>query len=68
MTATAWFGLAALALCILTVAAVVSIMRHASQLSRRVLVVWLIVTVIFPPIGAIAWFAAGRRGLPANSV
>ncbi|WP_084103577.1 PLD nuclease N-terminal domain-containing protein [Demequina sp. NBRC 110056] len=54
------WGFVALALVAITVAAVVSELRHSSVLSGRVLAVWLVITIVFPPLGAIVWFLAGR--------
>ncbi|WP_084078199.1 PLD nuclease N-terminal domain-containing protein [Demequina sp. NBRC 110057] len=49
------------AVLVITIAAAVSEVRHSRVLSGRVLTVWLIVTLIAPPLGGIAWFLAGRR-------
>ncbi|WP_160297480.1 PLDc N-terminal domain-containing protein [Demequina flava] len=56
-----WGGVFVVIALITTVLAVVSIVRHRGDLSTRVTTVWLIITVIFPPLGVIAWFVAGRR-------
>ncbi|WP_084037832.1 PLDc N-terminal domain-containing protein [Demequina sp. NBRC 110053] len=60
VTYDALWGFLALGLVVITVAAVISQLRHSSVLSGRVLAVWLVITVVFPPLGGIVWFVAGR--------
>lgn len=57
---------AALAALVLAVAAVVSIARSPG-LRAAARVLWLLVVVIVPVVGALAWFAlAGRRVSPSE--
>ena len=49
----------------LFIAAVASI--FASRASRLEKVLWILVTLMFPLMGPIVWFAFGRRSVPGES-
>ena len=44
----------------LMLTAVVSVLRHRAMLSSTAVAVWTLTVLLFPVLGAIAWFALGR--------
>ncbi|MBH0083875.1 hypothetical protein [Salinibacterium sp. SWN167] len=56
-----------LAALVLVVTALVSISRHRHMLVGTELALWVAITVIATGLGAIAWFAIGRRKARDNS-
>lgn len=61
---SSFFALALLinvAALILVITGIVSISRHRHLLTGTELAVWVAITVLAPGLGAIAWFAIGRR-------
>lgn len=56
-TYTTWFGAAAV---ILSISALASIL-HSSVHGRKAKVVWILLVLLLPVFGAIAWFALGRQ-------
>ena len=61
-----WSGIAVLVLA-LSVIAVVSISRSSTQLTSRQALGWTLLVIFVPVIGALAWFAIGRRSPAASS-
>lgn len=54
-----WSGIVAVLLAV-TVAAIVSIVRHAKQLSGASYVLWVLVVLLAPVLGVALWFVFGR--------
>ena len=44
----------------LMLTAVVSVLRHRAMLSSTAVAVWTLTVLLFPVLGAIAWFLIGR--------
>lgn len=63
----AWSVIAA-AVIALTVIALIVLARWAKQLTAVQALIWTLVVLFVPVLGAVAWLAVGRRSvLPANS-
>lgn len=61
----AWSSVAVVLLA-LTIMALVSLARHAKRLPITAALVWTLVVLLFPVVGALAWFAIGRRSVRAT--
>ncbi|WP_420367038.1 PLDc N-terminal domain-containing protein [Curtobacterium sp. L1-20] len=55
------------ALLALIVAAIVSVLRNRARMSVLATTLWIVGILIFPFLGSLMWFAAGRRDLHRRS-
>lgn len=62
----AWAAIAAL-LVVLVVFALVSIARTAHRLTLFQALIWVLVTIFVPVVGAIVWLSIGRRSVPTRA-
>lgn len=57
-----------LVLAVAVIATLVSIARTASRMSPLMTFGWVLVVILAPFLGVLAWFAAGRRAVAARGV
>lgn len=61
----AWSAIAAVVI-VLTIVGLVSLARSARQLTSMQALVWTLVVLFVPVLGAVAWLSIGRRAVPVE--
>ena len=63
-TADIGWSIFVLAVVVLLVVSLISVGRRSSGLGALATAIWVVVVILLPVLGPLAWFVAGRRSVP----